>query len=486
MAFVGIAGVASSLGQIVHAQYADGITSVLGANPEMEFMDRFKESIEGQPGVDATFKILTKSGSNSVGPTMPSSRTMRSFQDVGFGEGKYRLKMYQSTLEFGLRELKFLNQAFQSNKDLTQGAYVSATDYVDEILMDQTINWNHKIMADIFGDGSGVLATVASIDVTSLAAAGKVVITINNAYSVRGATSLLRIGTSVIGVAPDGTVRTTLTGSPTTTYDSLEIDDIDVVAGTVTVLVTDATRALVTGATGINIGSGDYIYFGTVATATQSIIPDLSGSVTEWDLLTDHIIGLKGHTANDGRIVQGLPCSGRTAAQVQDWGNATLTPNLINAMFRRLGSRWSGYNVYKWNKVLLAAVSHEFIINNTMADRRITASNTAFYGATEIQHWEGQSGATRPFEYIKSIFCPPGDIYILPEAAEGMKALTFAYEDPQDVFEGTEQAGTIPGFLPKPNNNKYDAAVVKYEEQRLALYSKNRGIMARGQNFKLS
>ena len=487
MSFSGISSAASSVASMVHAQYAEGVLHALGNMKEIKMMDAFKVGIEGEPAVDSTFKLITDEGFNSVLNSSPSSRSLPGFDDVGFIEGKYRLKEMNSVLEFGLKELKYLDQAMRSGKGLSSGAFTSASDFVATVINAKVNVMNHRVMTDIFGDGTGVVGTISSIDKSDIAN-GNLVLTLSDAYNARGSTTFMRLGASIVVAEADATLMT-FTGVAAASATRLHVVDFDKLAHTVTCKIVGENKAVVTGLTDTSIAATHLCYFGskTLAAAGRIQIPDLSGAIGDYDLISDHLCGLRSIISADGRLVQGLTRSGQTKSIVLDYAGAAIDAKAFPKLINRLGARWNGYEQFKFKKFIIADHVLQHLIDSSQSDRRIVASNQAYYGATQFEVWEGQSGQQGPMLFVPSVFCPEQDIMTIPEKGDAeVSPLVFAFEDPQSVFDGSEGVAGHGGFLPKPNSAGYDNAVLKYEELRLGLYSKMPAGLGKITHFALS
>lgn len=487
MAFSGIANVTTSVASLVHDQYRDNFVSAFGDIEEMKLFDMFKTDISGSPATTETFKVLTKRPFNSVLPANPSSRALPVGKDAGWVEGKYRTKEYRAALEFGVNELKYLDAGMRSGADLSHGSYIDASDYVSAIVEGQAQTQVYKVLVDLFSDGTGVVGVVSAIDDANIAT-GRLVLTLNDSYNVRGSCNLMREGAILVAASNDATLAT-FTGATNT--DGLEIVSVDYELNKIHVDMINSAGAVQSGGSATSVAAGFNLYFGTKALAAGGSIqiPDLSAAITEYDTLTDHILGLRALVRDDGAVVQGLTRSGLLASMIKDCGGAALRPTHLSALITKISRRWNSMSRFKFDSFICANEVISYLIESAMSDRRLVGDSSgvpAAFGSTTFGFKEPISGRETSWNFTHSQFVPTQDIYLLPKGMGDVRPLSLPYSEMEDAFEGSESVAGLRGFMAKPASGSYELAVLKYETMRLGFFSKMPSALGKVTNFALT
>ena len=441
---------------------------MFGTVPEMENFKKYQVDLRALPPELRTYQIMTGEGSESIQPNEIGNRALPTGREVEFETASYRVKELDSALEFGNKELEALERAVKSG-DVTSGAYMSASSYVDKVINAKKEVLKHKMLVDIFGDGTGVVATVATVSATAIAS-GIITVTFDRGTGVQGSTTWFRLKSSYIFATTAGALTTAATAVPADVpVDHYTVESIDTATDTVVFSLRDASNNKITTAATVTIADGDVVYSGDKRGVTSGFVqlPDLTAislGTTEMETVSSHLLGLGSLVSADGRKIGGVLRSGIHASSVDTTGGL-VTPAKLTGLLTKLNRRWQGMGNFNWKNFMLSHEMLDALITQSQSDRRLIAGQAA-YGATKFDYKESISGQESAWSYIKSLFIPLDTVYLLPEPGD-VHALAFPHSEMEDVFAGSEGDG----FLPKPVSGGYENAKLKYQKMYWSLFS---------------
>lgn len=467
-----ISSVTTAVGDTLHAQFQDEVVHMFGDVPEMALAEKFKTPLSDLPPELRTYKILTGEGTESIQPNEIGSRSLATGREVEFEEASFRVKELDSAIEFGIKELEAMERGVSSG-DVTSGVYLSAQEYVQMVINAKKEVLKHKMLVDFFGDGTGVVATVASIDATAIASG--LISVVFDSVNARGSVNWFRLRASYVFATPAGALTTAATAVPANVpVDHYCAESIDTSTNTVVFSLRNASNEKITTAATVTIAADDVVYSGDARAVSAGLcqLPDLTAYVngtTECETMSAHLLGLGGLVSADGRKIGGLARSGIHASIVDATGGV-ITPSKLSGLLTKINRRWQGMSMFKWENFIISPEMLDALITASMSDRRLIGDASgvpASYGATKFGFKESISSRETPWEFTKSLFIPGDTVYLLPNGGD-VKALSFPFSDMERIFKGSEEGG----FLPVISGGSYVAAKVQFSKMYWSLFSK--------------
>jgi hypothetical protein len=306
-----------------------------------------------------------------------------------------------------------------------------------------------QLAKDLYGDGTGVIGTVASASALS---ASKTTITLNTAG--RGHVGFFEYG--------DLLVAKTLAGadSATAVTSVWSVTEKDRDNNQVVLTLVSGTAAAPS--------AGELLY-----RVGQSTIPDLSGAVGDYGTLTQVIAGLGSLAANDGRVIHGITMSGVTAGTHYDAGGNPLDVKHVQKLMDKVKLA-VGQDRYRWKMLTMAPESHATLIESRETDRRFQTVEDNKRGVKFFAYVHGND----VLECVTSEYVPQNTIYCLPETKAGEKVLEFHGSD----FE-TVKGQDMSDFHLKVSGGAYRNAMVSYLQASGVLIAKHPASIGVIKNF---
>jgi hypothetical protein len=325
-----------------------------------------------------------------------------------------------------------------------------------------------RLAADWYGDGTGVLGTVASAAVTS-PASDKLVFTLSGADTARGHVGNFEYGDLLVLKAADGSasaLNTNLAPEPAI-YQVIEKDRDN---NTVTLQGLDSNYAPVATITSISAQptAGDVFY-----RVGQGTILDLTSAIADYGFATEVLAGLESLTANDGRNIHDIVMSGATAGSRLDAGNQPLDVKYIQKVLDKVKIA-VGADKYKWKMMCMAPEAQASLIESRETDRRFQTITDNKRGINFFAYVHGNDTV----ETVTSEFCPQKRIYMIPEAKSSDKILEFWGSD----FESVKGQGMNDWHL-KVSSGEYVDVMVNYMISRGVFICKHPAAIAVLHNF---
>lgn len=400
------------LGQFLQIAFTQGVFNQLNQTfPDFEMVKKFR--VADPNWREQRFLLQTSLGPAAVQYRNPNfSSSFPAAQRIGIGEKTALAKEIDATVEI--------------EYNLYKKALNSPLKYAEPLALEmqaKAIAAKRRIAADLYGDGTGVVGTVASAAVVS----GKLEVTLDVTSAAKGHIGffeyddLLVVRTAAAAaqdaVVSAGTIAAYRVVSRSRKNDKVVLEAVDAAGAPLTV----------TGAG--TVGAGDLIY-----RAGQETIPVIA-SITDWGSATEVFAGLETLLADDGRLVHGITMSGATAGSVVDGGGsgglslALVQEGLSNAKIA------VGQGRYKWSMLVASPEQRDSLIESAETDRRfMVADNPKRGGKSFVFQHENDT-----LEVIASEYCPKQRAYALPNqsaGAQSMMQLYFTEMTPVDVGSG--------------------------------------------------
>lgn len=323
-----------------------------------------------------------------------------------------------------------------------------------------------RFAADLYGDGTGVMATAASAAVES----GNVRFTLSSADAARGHVGFAEAQDIwILKSAAGGTsaLDTDLATEPAywrvvsrrRADKSVLLQPLD---ASLTVLVVASITTQPT--------AGDVFYrYG------QPTIPNL-GSIADYGFATEVMLGLESLSANDGRVVNGMTLSGFTGGSRFDAGAVNLDVTHIEQCLNDAKIA-AGEGAYTFKRMIMAPEAHSSFVNGRETDRRFVTMEDAKRG-TKIFGYQHRNDF---LESYVTEYCPMNRIYMIPEAkANQGKVIEFYGSD----FEAVK-VNDSSEFMLKTGSNGYERKVQSFMEAYAQLIVKHPAAIAVVNNFTL-
>lgn len=378
----------------------------------------------------------------------------------------------QATVNEYTAKFKEINATIELEYNLWDRARKSPEKYAEPLALEidsKSSAAKRLIARDLYGDGTGVMGTVASAAVTS-PTSNQIVWTLATANTSRGHTGFFEFGDIlVLKTAAGGTsaLDTNLATEPA----YWEVMDKDRSLNTVTLRGLDVNLAVVATITTITTPptAGDVFY-----RYQQPTIPNLS-SITDYGTATEVLAGLESLVAGDGRTIHGITMSGPTAGSRIDAGGNPMDVKYIQKAMDKVKVA-VGQDRYRWKMLCMAPETQASLIESRETDRRFTTVEDNKRGVKFFAYVHGND----TLECYTSEYVPPKRTYILPETKGGEKVIEFHGSD----FETVKGQGMSDFNLkPASTGGGYVNTMVSYLQSIGVLIAKHPAAVAVVENF---
>lgn len=291
-------------------------------------------------------------------------------------------------------------------------------DFLAEELSSKILSQKRQLAKDLYGDGTGVVGEVASIDETNIAA-GNIEITLDTTDTANGHLGLFEFDDLLIAAENTGALRSP---TVTTNFYAYRVLSKDRKNSKVVLELVDSDYALDLDAAASGLVAGDVFYRvgldATAARVNRTTIADYGKELV--------IPGLASLAAADGRIVHGITMSGRTGATEESVGGVIANDsieNVMNDMKIRVGE-----GSYAWKMICAAPEAHSKFILAREDARRFQTVDTVQGGKKFVYMHRDDA-----LEIYATEFVPKTKMYILPEAKNGNKVIEYNATDYETV-----------------------------------------------------
>ncbi len=378
----------------------------------------------------------------------------------------------QATINEYTAKFKEINATIELEYNLWDRARKSPEKYAEPLALEidsKSSAAKRLIARDLYGDGTGVVGTVASAAVTS-PASSNLTFTLSTSNTTRGHAGFFEYGDLLILRAADGTASALDTNLATEPV-YWEVVEKNRELGTVLLKGLDTNLAAVATITTVSVQptAGDVFY-----RYQQPTIPNLA-SITDYGTATEVMAGLESLVAGDGRTVHGITMSGATAGSRVDAGANPIDVKWIQKAMDKVKVA-VGQDRYKWKMMSMAPETQASLIESRETDRRFQTVEDNKRGIKFFAYVHGND----TLECYTSEYTPPKRIYILPEAKSGEKVLEFHGSD----FETVKGQGMSDFNLkPASTGGGYVNTMVSYLQAIGVLIAKHPAAVAVVENF---
>lgn len=425
MAFSNIDSANLPLGLILQIAFSDGIRNQISTDfRDFEYVKRAK--VSGSLPRELRFMFQTSLGAAAIqyaDPGAGAGRLFPSSQQVKIQENTAKMKELQATIEL---EYNLFDRARKSPEKYGQPLEIEINSKMSAA--------KRRLAADLYGDGTGVMGTIASATALSPAAVGgQTVVTLSSSNTAKGHVGFFEYYDLIVA-------KTAVGGNSATAVTSVfEVVDKDRTANTVTLKLVSGTTAAPSAA--------EVLYRAGQPTLNTNLT-----TLTDYSLATEVIAGLESLTANDGRIVHGITMAGPTGGSRYDAGGNPLDVKHIQKMLDQVKLA-VGQDRYRWKALMMAPESHASLIESRETDRRFQTIEDNKRGVKFFAYQHGND----TLECVTSEYVPQNRIYCMPETKGGEKVLEFHGSD----FE-TVKGQDMSDFHLKVGASGYTNAMVSY------------------------
>lgn len=440
-----------ALGKLLQISFSEGVRSQISA--DYSDWEQIKMARIGDPnGREHRFLVQRSYGPAAIQYRNPNfSSSFPASSQINVSEHSAVYKELEATIEIDY------NLWFQLQK--------SPAKYADQLgleIQSKAIALKRRMAADLYGDGTGVIATASATAISG----GKIVVTVDTANTARGHLGFceyydLLLPYSAAGVAQNPTVASG-------TFYALRVDVKDRPNNQVTLAAVDASGNQLT-VTGLgSFGAGDVLY-----RVGQPTIPDLT-SVSDYGTVTEVWAGLESLAANDGRSVHGMTMSGLLAGTGYDCGGNPIDVSYLQAGMDQVKIN-VGPGAYTWKKMAMAPETHAAFVESRETDRRFMSKDDAVRGIKVFGFQHGDSF----LESYTSEYIPKKRIWCLPEQKSGNKVLEWQGTD----FEPVRVKGSDEFMLKPGTSGGHERRVVSYMHSLGVMICKHPAAILRLHNF---
>lgn len=447
-----------NLGNLLQIVFSNGVRNQISQDfRDFEMIKRAK--VGSSAARELRFMFQSSFGPSAIQYRDPgtSGRSFPSAQQVSVSEFTAKFKELNATIEL--------------EYNLWDRARKSPEKYAEPLALEiesKASASKRRIAADLYADGTGVIAQLSSAALTS-PASNKLVFTLSSSNSARGHVGFAEFGDILVLREPDSTASALDTNLATEPV-YWKVLEKDRESNTITCQGLDSNLAPVATISSIttNVTANDVMYrYG------QPTLPDLT-SISDYGTVSEVMAGLESLASADGRVVHGITMSGATAASKIDAGGNAIDVKYIQKAMDKVKVN-VGQDRYKWKMMCMAPETHSSLIESRETDRRFQTVEDNKRGVKFFAYVHGND----TLECYSSEYTPMKRIYILPEAKSGEKVLEFHGSD----FETVKAQGMSDFHLKPGSSGGYVNTVVSYLQAIGVIICKHPAAIARIENF---
>lgn len=449
-----------ALGKFLQISFSDGVNNQISeSHREWEFIQKCRV---GDPnGREMRFFFQTSYGPAAV-------------QWSGISPAGSYPSSQQATVSEKTALFKEINATIELEYNLWNRARKSPAKYAEPLAIEiqsKVMAARRRLSADLFGDGTGVLGQMAVVgSAIDYSTDGEAVVhTLDSGNDDRGGAQFFEFGDKVQIYDVDGTEHALADGGTSADYGIVLAKSR--VNNTVTVAWYDSSDNL------LDIdGIGTVTNTDVLYREPQSTKTDLSSiSTTDYNTLTEVMVGLESLANDDGRKVHGITMSGASAAsRYSADGNPLDVSHIQSAMSACKTAVGEGR--YSYKSMIMAPEANDALIESREVDRRFQSVEDNKRGIKVFAYVHGNDA----LEVVTSEFCPKKRIYMLPEAKNGKKVLEYHGSD----FEAVKPAGQGSEFFLRPGSSGgHDRFIRSYLEGIAVLVCKHPAAICCVENF---
>lgn len=371
----------------------------------------------------------------------------------------------QATVQEFTAKFKEINATIELEYNLWDRARKSPEKYAEPLALEidsKSSAAKRRIAADLYGDGTGVVGTIASNS-------GGVV-SLSTSDTARGHVGFFEYGDILVHKAANGGAGSAVTvGSGTFSHWVVDLKDR---ANQSITLIPVNTAGAQTTVSAWTASAGEVFYRYQQPTGALSALN--LGPIGDYGTASEVIAGLESLTANDGRVIHGITMSGALAGSRLDAGGNPIDVKYVQKAMSQVKVN-VGQDRYSWKMMCMAPESLDSLIESRETDRRFMAAEDGKRGTKKFMYLHQND----ELECYTSEYVPPKRIYILPETKAGEKVIEFHGSD----FETVKAQGMGDFHLKPASAGGYVNTVVSYLQSIGVIVCKHPASIAVIHNF---
>lgn len=445
MAFDPIAGVNGvgglPLGKFLQIAFTSGVFNQLNRTfPDFEMVKKFRV---GDPNWrEQRFLLQTTLGPSAIQYANPNfSANFPKAQRIGISEKIAVSKEIDATVEI--------------EYNLYKKALNSPLKYAEPLALEmqsKAIAAKRRIAADLYGDGTGVIGTVASASVSG----GKLSLVLDTANAARGHVGFFEYGDLVLPRTTAGAAQLPTVSAGTVA--ALRIVSRSRKTNTVVLEAIDANDNVLTVSAVGDVSAGDLVYR---AGQAEADIPNLSIAVPDYGTISNVFAGYESLLANDGRTVHGIQMSGITAGTHVDCNAQLIALKYVQEALSEAKVA-VGQGLYSWDMLVMSPEARDSLVEADEDKRRLTVTDSKRVQGAKAFVFQHENDT---LEVVSSEYVKQKRAYALPKQSAGQSAmmqLYFTEMAPVDVGSGKLH-------LKPASGGGHERRIASYMEGQIAL-----------------
>lgn len=363
-------------------------------------------------------------------------------------------------------KFKEINATIELEYNLWDRARKSPEKYAEPLALEidsKASAAKRRIAADFYADGTGVIGQLAS---SSINAAGQAVVVLGSANTTLGHIGFFEFYDLLLHYTTAGAAGSAVTVA-SGTFDHWRIADKSRDLGTVTLVAVNTAGVEVAVTSWTSVATEVFYRIG------QPTIPNL-GSVADYGVVSEVMVGLESLVAGDGRVVHGMTMSGPTAGTRFDAGANPIDVKYVQKVMSKV-KVVVGQDRYSWKMMTMAPETLDSFIESRETDRRFTTMEDGARGTKKFMYQHQNDS----LECYTSEYVPMKRLYILPETKASEKVLEFHGSD----FETVKAQGDSDFHLKSSSSGGYVNTVVSYLQSIGVIICKHPAAIAVIENF---
>lgn len=462
MAFSSI-GNQEQFGKFLQIAFSDGIRNQISNDfRDWEYIKR--EKVADPKGREIRFLFQNDLGPSAVQYRNPNfSADFPDAQQASSTEHTAVTKELNATIQIQQNTIERYNMG----KELS---------YADPFVVEMNSKMTaikRQMSKDLYGDGTGVLGTLAANSAT--VESGNVRLQLDTTNAARGHVGFFEPAEILVLREADGTATafdTNLATEPVywKVVSRRRSDDTVVLQGL------DSSFAAVTVASiTTQPGAGEVLYKYGQPTGGSSAL-DLT-SISDYGTATEVIPGLESLTADDGRTTHGITMSGTTGGTRHDASDVQIDVSHLESVMNDVKIN-VGAGQYAWKMAMMAPETYSTFIESRETDRRFNTVEDVKRGAPKFVYIHREDS----IEFHGSEYCPKKRMYIMPEAKAGQGSVI---EYHGTDFTPVKDLEGRSSFLKPSANGGFERRHISYLQGYGTLIAKHPAACAVIENFRI-
>ena len=455
-----------ALGNLLYEHFRAGF--ILNVSNEFPLFDYFKNrQLKGVPqSKSIDYYIMESLGHAAAQMGAAGSGDFPAKQRASGDSRSVTLKKLQTTIAVNYDEW----ERAKSNPAKFGEALIAEVD------MKAIVN-GRLICKQLWGDGTGVMGTVSSVADNTTTDVTVVTLT-ETAGNLTwgGSVTHFEIGDQFIAKQQDGSARAATPASGT--FYAWEVVDVSRDDNTVTLKIVNSSGTKLD-LTASNLAATDVFY-----RIGASVFPDLTASYTagaiDMGTLTNHMMGLDGLVADDGRLVHNIAHSGNLKGTRKNASAGAFGTPLIQQVLSKTKTL-VGANRVKYSNMFASHEVIDFLVNSNEGSRLFVNYEDQKRGTNEIAYRHRNDLVV----LRDDIFIPKNVAYFLPEASfgGGQSPIEFAHSPIDMVVPPGQSSGWA--LAPASSGGGYSSEILSHQMGFMNLYTTYPASIAQIYNFTI-